>query len=95
VYPYNRRFLPQKHPLKKQGTHFDGKVEIRLKPITRTGAGAEVFGMVMDLKVIFGKGPGSQPVPNGADKRAPIWKKKSIFWELPYWKSMRSAPQST
>jgi hypothetical protein len=42
--------------------------------------------MVKDLKVIFGKGPGSQPDPNVPDKRAPMWKKKSIFWELPYWK---------
>jgi hypothetical protein len=49
--------------------------------------------MVKDLKVIFEKGPGSQPVPNGPDKHAPMWKKKSIFWELPYWKvhEVRSA----
>jgi hypothetical protein len=83
VYPYNRRFLPPKHPLKKKGKHFNGKAEPRGKPVTRTSA--EVFDMVKDLKVIFGKGPGSQPVPNGPDKHAPIWKKKSIFWELPYW----------
>jgi hypothetical protein len=91
VYPYNRRFLPVKHALRKKGKHFDGKAETRTKPVTRTGA--EVLGMVKDLKVIFGKGPGSQPVPNGADKRAPMWKKKSIFWELPYWEvhEVRSA----
>jgi hypothetical protein len=79
VYPYNRHFLPLKHPLKKKGKHFNGKAETRGK---RTGA--EVFDMVKDLKVIFGKGPCSQPIPNGPDKRAPMWKKKSIFWELPY-----------
>ena len=41
--------------------------------------------MVEDLEVVFGKGLGSQPDPrdNGL---APMWKKKSIFWELPYWK---------
>jgi hypothetical protein len=66
----------------KKGKHFNGKVETRSKPVTRTGT--EVFDMIKDLKVIFGKGPGSQPVPNGADKRTPIWKKKSIFWELSY-----------
>jgi hypothetical protein len=44
--------------------------------------------MVKDLKVIFGKGPVKQPVPNDASGHAPIWKKKSIFWELPYWKSL-------
>jgi hypothetical protein len=49
--------------------------------------------MVKDLKVIFGKCPGRQPVPNDANEHAPIWKKKSIFWELPYWKvlEVRSA----
>jgi hypothetical protein len=30
--------------------------------------------MVKDLKVIFGKGPGGQSVPQGADGRAPMWK---------------------
>ena len=29
-----------------------------------------------------------QPVPNDADGRAPMWKKKSIFWDLPYWKDL-------
>ena len=53
----------------------------------------DVHDMVKDLKVIFGKGPGGQPVPNDADGRAPMWKKKSIFWELEYWKvlDVRSA----
>ena len=40
------------------------------------------------LKVVFGKGPGGQPIPNDADGRAPMWKKKSIFWDLPYWKDL-------
>ena len=31
--------------------------------------------MVKDLKVVFGKGPGGQPIPNDADGRAPMWKK--------------------
>ena len=44
--------------------------------------------MVKDLQVIFGKGPGGQPVPNDADGRAPMCKKKSIFWDLTYWKDL-------
>lgn len=49
--------------------------------------------MVKDLKVVFGKGPGGQFVPNDADNRVPMWKKRSIFWDLPYWKllEVRSA----
>jgi hypothetical protein len=45
--------------------------------------------MVKDLEVIFGKGPGSLSVPNDADNHVPIWKKCSIFWELPYWKLLQ------
>ena len=49
--------------------------------------------MVNDLEVIFGKGPGGQSVLNDADRYTPMWKNKSIFWDLPYWKvlEVRSA----
>ena len=47
-------------------------------------SGNDVFEMVKDLEVVFGKGPGSQSVPS-ENGLVPIWKKKSIFWELPYW----------
>ena len=38
-------------------------------------------------------GPAGQSVPNDADGHVPMWKKKYIFWELPYWKilEVRSA----
>ena len=42
--------------------------------------------MVKDVKVVFGKGEGSEHVPKDAMGHAPMFKKKSIFWELPYWK---------
>ena len=44
--------------------------------------------MVKDLKMIFGKGPGGQPIPKDTDGCAPMWKKKSIFSDLPYWKDL-------
>src|SRR5215216_7418290 len=44
--------------------------------------------MVNNLHIIFGKGPGGLSVPNDAEGRAPMWKKKSIFWDLPYWKDL-------
>ncbi|XP_037469296.1 uncharacterized protein LOC119341526, partial [Triticum dicoccoides] len=84
VYLGHRRFLPKIHPVRKKGKHYNGKADHRPKPAERTGA--EVFDMVKDLKVIFGKGPGGQSVPKGADGHAAMWKKKSIFWELEYWK---------
>ncbi|XP_044974271.1 uncharacterized protein LOC123442328, partial [Hordeum vulgare subsp. vulgare] len=84
VYLGHRRFLPKIHPIRKKGKHYNGKADHRPKPAECTGA--EVFDMVKDLKVIFGKGPGGQSVPKGADGHAAMWKKKSIFWELEYWK---------
>ena len=91
MYLGHRRFLPRNHNVRKKGKHFNGKADHRPKPAERTGA--EIFDMVKDLKVIFGKGPGGQSVPKGADGHAAMWKKKSIFWELEYWKvlEVRSA----
>ena len=48
--------------------------------------GKRVFSMIKNVHVVFGKGRGSQPVPNDENGHAPMWKKKSILWELPYWK---------
>ncbi|WVZ57983.1 hypothetical protein U9M48_008305 [Paspalum notatum var. saurae] len=78
----HRRLLGGKHPARKKGKHFNGKEENRGKPIHRSGK--VVFEMVKSLRVVFGKGLGSVPVPNENGK-APMWKKKSIFWDLPYW----------
>ena len=41
--------------------------------------------MVEKINVIVGKGHGRQTVLNDADGHAPMWKKKSIFWEIDYW----------
>jgi hypothetical protein len=84
VYPGHRQFLSKQHSLRKKCKHFNGKADHRPKPKERIGA--DVFDMVKDLKVIFGKCPGKQSVPRDADRHAPMWKKKSIFWDLPYLK---------
>ena len=91
VYLGHRRFLSPKHPVRKKCKHFEDMTEHRRKPVRRTGD--DIFGMVKDLEMIFGKGPGGQSVPNDATGHAAMWKKKSIFWELPYWKvlEVRSA----
>jgi hypothetical protein len=83
VYMGHRRFLPPQHPLRKKGFHWKGKADHRKKPPHFKGE--EVLNMVKDVRVVFGKAEGSQPAPNDANGRAPMWKKKSIFWELPYW----------
>ena len=82
VYMGHRRFLPVRHQVRRKGKHFKGQADHRTKPKHCTGS--DVLEMVKDLEVVFGKGPGSQPVPSD-NGLAPMWKKKSIFWELPYW----------
>jgi hypothetical protein len=83
VYLGYRRFLPKNHLLRKKGKHFKGTADHQPRPRNRTGK--DILEMVKDVRVVFGKGPGSEPVPNDAEGHAPMWKKKSIFWELPYW----------
>nr|AAX96489.1 transposon protein, putative, CACTA, En/Spm sub-class [Oryza sativa Japonica Group]ABA91696.1 transposon protein, putative, CACTA, En/Spm sub-class [Oryza sativa Japonica Group] len=82
VYMGHRRFLAANHPVWKKGKHFEHKADHRTKPKHRSGK--TVFAMVKDLKVVFGKGPGSQHIES-EDGHAAMWKKNSIFWELPYW----------
>jgi len=71
------------HPVRKKGKHFKGKADHQTKPLNQTGD--DVLEMVKDIKVVFGKRRGSIPIPKDAKGHAPMWKKKSIFWELPYW----------
>nr|AAN16339.1 TNP2-like protein [Oryza sativa Japonica Group] len=82
VYMGHRRFLAANHPVRKKGRHFEHKADHRTKPKHRSGK--TMFAMVKDLKVVYGKGPGSQPIES-EDSHAAMWKKNSIFWELPYW----------
>src|SRR3954471_17278441 len=86
VYLGHRRFLPTNHQCRKKGKHFKGEADHRRKPAMRTGD--HVLAMVNDLHVIFGKGPGALAIPNDAEGHAPMWKKKSILWDLPYWKDL-------
>ena len=45
----------------------------------RRPSSSDIYDMVKDLKVIFGKGPGGLSVPNDALNHVSMWKKKSIF----------------
>jgi hypothetical protein len=76
LYRGHRRFLPIKHQVRGRGKHFKGQADHHTKLMHRSGM--QVFDMVKDIEVVFGKGPGSQHVPS-KNGMAPIWKKKSIF----------------
>ena len=82
VYLGHRRFLPQNHRYRKQKKAFDGNTEERTPPRVLTGE--DVYEMVKDLKVVLGKRKRSNntPVVDGP------WKKRSIFYELPYWRTL-------
>ena len=68
MYMGHCRFLPLNHSLRKRDKHFKGMVEHQTKPDNRSGE--DVFNMVKDVQVVFGKGPGSQPIPNDANEHA-------------------------
>ncbi len=76
VYMGHCRFLVANHIVRKKGKHFEQKADHRTKPKHRNGK--VVFAMVKDLKVVFGKGLGSQPIES-EDGHATMWKKNSIF----------------
>jgi hypothetical protein len=63
-------FLLVNHTLRKKDKHFKGKTDHQKKPDNRSGE--DVLNMVKDVKVVFGKGPGSQPIPNVATGYTPM-----------------------
>ncbi|XP_071688567.1 uncharacterized protein [Rutidosis leptorrhynchoides] len=75
----HRRELAENHPYRKKADLFDGTIEDRKLPAPLDGE--TTLSKVANIKVVWGK-KGFGP-PKG------IWKKKSIFWKLPYWKHLR------
>ncbi|XP_019166811.1 PREDICTED: uncharacterized protein LOC109162589 [Ipomoea nil] len=73
----HRIFLPIGHPYRKKIKCFNGKAETRARfPLS----GRAVHERVKNLNVDLGKT--SKPAENN------LWKKKSIFWNLPYWERL-------
>ena len=83
VYPGSRRWLPMNHAWRKQGHLFDGTTEIRDRPEQRSGA--EIDELLMNWKEC--------PAPGKSKKKTEpllrVWKVRSVFWDLPYWKLLR------
>ncbi|XP_052169203.1 uncharacterized protein LOC127785892 [Oryza glaberrima] len=85
VYMRHRRFLPAGHHYRSNTRDFDGTVEEGTAPTQRDGR--DIFNEVKDIECIFGKGPSSTSAASKGGEK-PFWKKKSIFWGLPYWKDL-------
>ncbi|KAL6210830.1 hypothetical protein ACLB2K_016062 [Fragaria x ananassa] len=69
--------------LKAQASAFDNTVEKDDAPTPLTGD--ETFARVQGLPKASGKGNAPAPY-KGPPKNRPCWKKKSVFYDLDYWK---------
>ncbi|CAH9081963.1 unnamed protein product, partial [Cuscuta epithymum] len=79
VYLSHRRFLRRDHPYRRLRKAFNGCNENRCSPIPLTGE--QVYQRVKDINVVFGKSK-KKPIDTQ------IWKKRSIFFDLPYWRNL-------
>jgi hypothetical protein len=81
-YMGHRRYITMKHQFWNMKDQLNGKTEKRRPPPHRIGH--EVYEMVKDVYVVFGKRKRS----NKNIEEDDMWKQQSIFWELPYWKDL-------
>ncbi|KAH7848072.1 hypothetical protein Vadar_033521 [Vaccinium darrowii] len=86
-YMGHSRFLPADHPLRKSSHSFDGKDEDRSEP--KMLSGEDILAQLNNVvQAIFGK----VDERGKKRKRSPTylnWSKRSIFFELPYWKTLK------
>lgn len=89
-YRGHRRFLPSDHKFRKDRVSFDGTREWRSKPKPLSGSellnqieseGILTQYKIFDLKVRFERLKAKESATSSDHN----WKKKSIFFELPYW----------
>ena len=76
VYLGHQRFLRRNHPYRRLKKAFNGCQENGVAP--NALAGEEVYERVKNINVIFGKKQKKSTEKN-------IWKKRSVFFDLPYW----------
>ncbi|KAL9357242.1 hypothetical protein Peur_050495 [Populus x canadensis] len=81
----HRRFLPHNHRYRKnRKDFFVGRVENDVAPPRLSGE--ELFDVVSEYgEIVFGLQSGKQKFPGFGLTHN--WVKRSIFWEIPYWKT--------
>nr|XP_004512662.1 uncharacterized protein LOC101489810 [Cicer arietinum] len=79
IYVGHRKFLKSNHPYRKLRKAFNGHQEHEISQ--KALIGEEVYNRVKDINVIFGKNQKQTSEKN-------IWKKKFVFFDLPYWSSL-------
>ncbi|XP_072075266.1 uncharacterized protein [Arachis hypogaea] len=83
----HRRFLSQGHRFRQDRVRFDGNVEVRRPPVTCSGG--DILRQLDNVHVKHGKrqtvtGRRARGQQVALQDESP-WKKRSIFFELPYW----------
>lgn len=84
AYMGHRRFLPFDHPFRKKLAWFNNKHEKGVKPKLFTSE--EIFWEVGNLVNDFGKASKKRKRRKQDKHSDQLWKKRSIFFDLPYWK---------
>jgi hypothetical protein len=82
VYMGHRRYIPMKHQFQSMKDKFNTNTEKWHPPPHLTYH--EVYEMVKDAHVVLGK----QRRTDKNTEEDDMWKKESIFWELPYWNDL-------
>ncbi|XP_019242142.1 PREDICTED: uncharacterized protein LOC109223532 isoform X1 [Nicotiana attenuata] len=82
----HRRYLPLNHRWRNDKESFDGTKERRLPPKIRSGI--EILNQVRDLEGLHLTKDPKKKIKISHENRKDNWNKRSIFFELPYWKSL-------
>ncbi|XP_012840363.1 PREDICTED: uncharacterized protein LOC105960705 [Erythranthe guttata] len=85
-YMGHRRYLPRGHKWRKNKIKFDGKEELNMAP--KYFSGNDVSQQTMHLKGVKGGKHPSLKKKNKRDKQDLNWTKRSILFELHYWKTI-------
>ncbi|XXG72498.1 hypothetical protein AAC387_Pa07g1577 [Persea americana] len=87
-YMSHRRLLDADHRFRRNKIKFDGKMEFRAALLSRSGT--ELLRQCCDINITFGKhnSNSSSKKRKQDDNTKGLWKKKSIFFTLPYWEHL-------
>ncbi|CAH9068666.1 unnamed protein product [Cuscuta europaea] len=81
----HRKFLPQNHPFRRNKSKFiKNRVEMRLPPPVKSGS--EILKEIEEYGLLKVTESDADDV-NKACSKVCGWRKRSIFWDLPYWKT--------
>lgn len=86
-YMGHRRFLDSNHRFRQDKKSFDGTIEKRCAPVTLSGS--DLLDQLKDVKTVNdGAFNHKSKYKKMHDDQVYNWKKKSIFFSLPYWETL-------